>query len=73
VSVIGHNDMPLVDMLAPPLTTIRIDHAEMGAEAARLLLRQIGESTPPVTRVTVPDLIVRGSTSAPVTSRRGAA
>jgi LacI family transcriptional regulator len=73
VSVVGHNDMPLVDMVAPPLTTIRIGHAEMGAEAARLLLRQIGESTPPVTRVTTPVLIVRGSTSAPVGSRRGAA
>ena len=33
--------MPFVDMIAPPLTTIRIRHREMGAQAARLLLRLI--------------------------------
>jgi LacI family transcriptional regulator len=51
VSVVGHNDMPLVDMVAPPLTTVRIGHAAMEREAPLLLLR--------------PELVFRGSTAAP--------
>ena len=31
LSVTGFNDMPFVDRLTPPLTTIRIQHYEMGA------------------------------------------
>ncbi len=37
ISIVGHNDMPLVDMVQPPLTTIRISHKEMGRQAADLL------------------------------------
>jgi LacI family transcriptional regulator len=66
ISIVGHNDMPLVDMLAPPLTTVRISHREMGREAAQLLLRNIRES-PDVAACNVvltPTLVVRGSTAA---------
>lgn len=63
VSVVGHNDMPLVDMVSPPLTSVRIRHQEMGAEAARLLLEQMSGAASGITiRVTPPELIVRGST-----------
>jgi LacI family transcriptional regulator len=65
VSVIEHNDMPLVDMVAPPLTTVRIGHVEMGEEAARLLLQQIAGNRETVTRIAMPTLVVRGSTSPP--------
>jgi LacI family transcriptional regulator len=41
VSIVGHNDMLLVDMVDPPLTTVRISHLEMGEAAARILLRQL--------------------------------
>jgi LacI family transcriptional regulator len=64
VSIVGHNDMPLVDMVQPPLTTIRISHVAMGEEAARLLVREI--ETPglsPERIVTAPELVVRGSTA----------
>lgn len=65
VSVTGFNDMPFVDRLSPPLTSIHIQHDELGVQAARLLLEEIrGEN---VTRKTVrldPRLIVRGSTAA---------
>ena len=66
ISIVGHNDMPLVDMLQPPLTTIRISHLEMGHEAARLLLRNINEASALAARsvVLMPTLIVRGSTAA---------
>ena len=66
VSGTGFNDMPLVDRLAPPLTTVRVQHYEMGAQAGRLLLRQLDEPGSP--RMTVHfsvTLSVRGSTAPP--------
>jgi LacI family transcriptional regulator, galactose operon repressor len=33
ISVVGHGDMPLVDLISPPLTTIRIGHREIGGGA----------------------------------------
>ena len=66
ISLVGHNDMPLADMLAPPLTTIRIPHHEMGAQAARLLLDQIcGVHNGPIHIVMRPELVVRESTALP--------
>ena len=44
ISVVGYNDMPLVDMVDPPLTTVRIAHAEMGRAAARQLLERLAEA-----------------------------
>jgi LacI family transcriptional regulator len=64
VSVVGHNDMPFVDMVSPPLTTARIRHREMGVQAARLLLSLIrGEAEGGLEVVLKPDLVVRGSTA----------
>lgn len=66
ISVTGYNDMPLVDLVAPPLTTVRIPHHEMGAEAARLLLRKLDRpETPDVDVVLHPTLVVRSSTARP--------
>lgn len=66
VSVVGHNDMPLVDMVSPPLTTVRIGHREMGEEAARLLLEEIAGTGGAKRTVTLkPELIVRSSTKRP--------
>jgi LacI family transcriptional regulator len=63
VSIVGHNDMPLMDMVAPPLTTIRIAPVAMGAEAATLLLTQIaGSDTSLVTKTTEAELVLRAST-----------
>ena len=66
VSVVGHNDMPYVDMLSPPLTTVRIAQRSMGNHAARLLLDGITDPTARRERVVLePVLIVRGSTAKP--------
>lgn len=66
VSVVGHNDMPYVDMLSPPLTTVRIAQREMGDRAARLLLDQITDAAARRDHVVLlPSLIVRGSTASP--------
>ena len=66
ISVVGHNDIPLTDMLAPPLTTIRIPHHEMGAQTARLLLEYLrGEQNGHICVTLKPELVVRGSTAPP--------
>ena len=66
VSVVGHNDMPYVDMLSPPLTTVRIAQRKMGDAAARLLLERIADPAMRRERIVLePALIVRGSTAPP--------
>ncbi|NGX98373.1 MAG: LacI family transcriptional regulator [Candidatus Afipia apatlaquensis] len=63
VSVVGHNDMPLVDLISPPLTTVRIGHREMGRGAAKLLLREIETRSVASEHIVLqPELIVREST-----------
>jgi LacI family transcriptional regulator len=65
VSIVGHNDTPLVDSVQPPLTTVAIPQERIGAEAARLLLRRFeGDDADAGERVLLPtELIVRGSTA----------
>jgi LacI family transcriptional regulator len=66
VSVVGFNDMPLLDKLRPPLTTVGIPHHQVGVEAARMLLESINEPDRPARSVLLPvSLVVRGSTAAP--------
>ncbi|HZU56340.1 MAG TPA: LacI family DNA-binding transcriptional regulator [Actinocrinis sp.] len=67
VSVTGFNDMPFADKFDPPLTTVRVPHYDLGAEAGRLLLDQLTRSGPhPTKRLSLtPTLIKRGSTAPP--------
>jgi len=63
ISITGHNDMPLVDMVNPPLTTIRLPHRELGWRAAEMLFDEIeGKALSASTVVLRPELIVREST-----------
>ncbi len=63
VSVVGHNDMPLLAQMSPPVTSVRIQLYEMGRLAAQRLLDEIaGVPGAPLTRVLAPTLAVRGST-----------
>jgi LacI family transcriptional regulator len=64
VSVVGFNDMPYMDKMRPALTTVRIEHYQVGAEAARLLLDALREpGRPPRAVLLPPTLVVRGSTA----------
>ena len=67
LSITGHNDMPLVDMIEPPLTTIRLPHRELGHRAAEMLFERIeGRGGSASTVVLRPELVVRGSTGSVV-------
>jgi LacI family transcriptional regulator len=64
ISVVGFNDMPFIDRLRPPLTTIRFPHYQVGTEAAQLLLERIAKHTGPVKILYLaPELVIRGSTA----------
>jgi LacI family transcriptional regulator, galactose operon repressor len=66
MSVVGFNDMPFLDKLKPPLTSIAIPHQQIGAGASRLLLEAIAEPDRPARSVLLPPaLVVRGSTGPP--------
>ncbi|MBO0807557.1 MAG: LacI family DNA-binding transcriptional regulator [Actinobacteria bacterium] len=66
MSVVGFNDMPFIDRLRPPLTTIRFPHYQVGTEAAQLLLERIaGEPGPVKVLYLAPELVARGSTAPP--------
>jgi LacI family transcriptional regulator len=66
VSVVGFNDIPFIDRMSPPMTSVRIPHYEIGAEAARLLLEQLREPGRHPRSITLPlTLCVRGSTAPP--------
>ena len=66
VSVVGFNDMPFLDKLRPPLTTLSVPHHQVGVEAARMLLEAIDEPDRAARSVLLPlSLKVRGSTAPP--------
>jgi LacI family transcriptional regulator len=64
ISVVGFNDMPFLDKLRPPLTTVGVPHHDIGAEAARMLLDCIEEPERHPRSILLPvSLVVRGSTA----------
>jgi LacI family transcriptional regulator len=63
ISVVGVNDIPFLDKLRPPLTTVRIPHYDLGRGAAELVLARLADpSLGPATVLLEPELVVRGST-----------
>jgi LacI family transcriptional regulator len=66
ISVVGFNDMPFIDKLQPPLTSVGVPHHQVGVEAARMLLEAIHEPDRPPRSVLLPlSLNVRSSTAPP--------
>ena len=66
LSVTGYNDMPFVDMLQPPLTTVRVPYRQMGEMAAELLIKLLTQPDQPAASIQLtPTLTVRASTAAP--------
>lgn len=66
VSVVGFNDVPYMDKVSPPMTTVRIPHYDIGAEAARLLLDVLADpQRHPRSLLLPPTLVKRSSTGPP--------
>jgi LacI family transcriptional regulator len=72
MSIVGQNDIPLVDLVSPPLTTVRVQHHEMGMQAARILIEEIearaaNGAAGQASKVVLfrHEMVVRGSTAAP--------
>jgi len=75
LSITGFNDLPLMDLMAPPLTTVRVDFHRMGERAAEILLAELEQrgdhgsasGAPQQMEAMLAELVVRGSTApAPV-------
>lgn len=66
ISVIGFNDMPFMDKVSPPMTTVRIPHYEIGAEAARLLLEVLEDPTRHPRSLLLPLTLVKRASTGPV-------
>ena len=61
--MVSFDDMPWTTIIRPPLTIVAQPVQEIGATAARLLLRRIGEfDGPPQTVVLRTTFVLRGST-----------
>ena len=67
VSIVGFNDMPFIDRLRPPLTSVRVPQREIGTVAADLLLQQLADPSQAVSEILLePSLVVRASTRPPL-------
>ena len=65
VSVIGFDDIEFASIAYPPLTTVRQPLQEMGAAAAELLIRKLGNDESVKNMCVRPELVVRSSTCPP--------
>jgi LacI family transcriptional regulator len=66
ISIVGFNDMPFLDRLRPPLTSVRVPQREIGNVAADLLLERLSGGSQTVREILLePTLVVRGSTAPP--------
>lgn len=66
LSVVGFDDYPLDQWLAPPLTTVHQPLREMGAAAARMVLALAQGAVPEISRMELATkLVVRASTAPP--------
>lgn len=69
MSVVGHDDIAMADVIHPPLTTVHWPMYELGIEAIRYMLRLHVKNSPatlrPAPAVPAPRLIIRESTAEP--------
>ena len=68
IAVVGFDDIPVARFLNPPLTTVRVGIAALGARAAELLLAALAQRSPPERapqRAVLPtELVIRDSCGA---------
>ena len=71
VSVTGYNDIPLLDLMQPAVTSVRVPYRQMGTQGATALIaRMQGDSDEaPASIKLTPTLMIRSSTAPPRTLR----
>jgi len=62
VAVIGHDDIPMAELVTPALTTLRVSKYDLGANAVRMLLDRLQARNRQTEIVLKPELVVREST-----------
>ena len=66
ISLVGFDDVPWLEMVSPPITTVSQPTVEMGRRAAALLLRRIEQpQSDPIVECLQPWLVVRRSAGPP--------
>lgn len=68
VAVVSWEDSSICRVVSPPLTTLSRDPGQLGARSAELLLRLVDHGTAEHVTLTLPPLLVRGSTDPAVAS-----
>ncbi|WP_051242497.1 LacI family DNA-binding transcriptional regulator [Stappia stellulata] len=62
VGISGYNDIPLVDMIDPALTTVRMHLQEIGKAAGKMMLAHLGSEAPSPATVRIDaELVLRAS------------
>jgi LacI family transcriptional regulator len=65
-SMIGYNDLPNVERMVPPLTSVRLPREELGGLAAEVTVKMLSSADRPLaSRKLAPTLVVRQSTGPP--------
>lgn len=65
LSIVGFDDTPMASRIWPQMTTVKLPIREMGREAARRLLDQLGGHSTRLTKEFIPEIVVRRSTAPP--------
>jgi DNA-binding LacI/PurR family transcriptional regulator len=68
VAIVGFDDLDYTVVLDPPLTTVRADAEDLGAQAFEVLAELLAGGAP-ASRVLAVELVVRGSTVSPSQAR----
>jgi LacI family transcriptional regulator len=72
LAIVGFDEVPLADLLQPPLTVVAQDTASIGHTAVELLRARIADPSRPVQTVVLPvALTVRGSGEVPAPAVTG--
>jgi LacI family transcriptional regulator len=69
-SLVGFDDINMVQFTTPPITTVHVDRVTMGQVAVQLLLDRVKSPERPVVKITIGvELVERGSVSPPRTHK----
>lgn len=66
LSIIGYDNIPLVSLLTPPLTTVNQNKEELGSIAVKLLLEEILEKDHYHRQILIPPALIVRSSTAPI-------